>query len=137
MPEAPFATAIDVEERWRTLSPAETATANILASDASDMIRTRWSDVDDRIATGSLSADSLLRVVAGMVKRAMMNADVEGLESRAQTAGIFSVSDKYANPNANLYFTAEDLRLLDGRRGRRAFAVDLSPNVTPYWVERY
>lgn len=137
MPKAPFATADDVEARWRTLSSAEITTADVLSTDASDMIRTRWSDVDDRIASGSLSADSLTRVVANMVKRAMIVGDREGLESRSQGAGPFSVSDKFANPNANLYFTAEDLRLLDGRQGRRAFAVDLSPNAAPCWTERY
>lgn len=137
MPETPFATADDVEARWRTLSSTEATTANTLSYDASDMIRTRWPDVDDRIASGSLTADSMTRVVASMVKRAMIVGDREGLESRAQSAGPFSVSDKFANPNANLYFTAEDLRLLDGRTGRRAFAVDLSPNTAPYWQERY
>lgn len=137
MAEAPFATASDVEERWRTLSTAESTTADALSADASDMIRTRWPDVDARIATGSLTDGSLTRVVANMVKRAMVNLDAEGLESRAQTAGIFSVSHKFTNPNGNLYFTAEDLRLLDGRAGRRAFAVDLSPAVTPHWQDRY
>jgi hypothetical protein len=66
-----------------------------------------------------------------MVKRAMIVGEAEGLESRSQTAGVFSINDKFTNPNANLYFTAEDIRLLDGRAGRRAFAVDLSSNVTP------
>lgn len=139
MAETPFATASDVAARWRTLSDAETVTADTLAADASDMIRTRWPDVDDRIAAGTLTALSLTRVVANMVKRAMMVGDREGLESRSEAAGPFSVSDKFANPNANLYFNAEDIRLLDGRAGRRAFAVDLSSNTPPcdyrgyYW----
>lgn len=131
MSDTPFATAADVADRWRTLTPAEENTADTLAADASDMIRSRWPDVDDRIAAGALTALSLTRVVANMVKRAMIVGDNEGLESRSETAGPFSVSDKFTNPNANLYFTAEDVRLLDGRRARRAFGVDLSSNVVP------
>lgn len=127
MDDTPFATATDVADRWRTLTSTEALIADTLAFDASDMIRSRWPDVDARIAAGTLSAASLTRVVASMVKRAMIVGDSEGLESRAQTAGPFSVSDKFTNPNANLYFTAEDVRLLGGRAARRAFAVDLAP----------
>lgn len=128
---APFATADDVVDRWRALSSDEQRVADSLAEDASDMIRTRWPDVDDRIAAGTLTSLSLTRVVASMVKRAMIVGNNEGIESRQQQAGPFGVNDKFANPNANLYFTAEDLRLLDGRTARRAFAVDLSSNVPP------
>lgn len=113
MPATPFATAADAAARWRTLTSAETTIANTLAGDASDMIRTRWPDVDARIASGALSADSVKRVVAYMVKRAMIVGDAEGLESRSQTSGPFGVSDKFVNPNANLYFTADDLRLFE------------------------
>lgn len=137
MAEAPFATASDVEARWRTLSTAESTIADTLAADASNMIRTRWPDVDDRISGGSLSGESLTRVVAFMVKRAMDRPAPDGYETFTQGAGPFNAGGKLANPNGNLYFTAEDLRLLDGRTGRRAFAVDLSPNVAPYWSERY
>ncbi len=131
MPETPFATAQDVSDRWRTLTPEETAVADVLIVDASDIIRTRWPDIDARVASGALTAGSLLRVVANMVKRAMINAGTEGLESRSQGAGSFSVSDKFANPNANLYLTSEDIRLLGGSQARRAFAVDLTPSATP------
>lgn len=113
MPTTPFATAADVAARWRTLTSAEASVANILTTDASSMVRERWSDVDARIAAGTLSADSVKRVVAYMVKRAMINADAEGLESRAQTAGPFSVSDKFSNPLSSLFFTAADILVFD------------------------
>lgn len=133
MADEPFATAEDVAARWRTLTSEEVVTANVLAEDASDMIRSRWTDVDARLASGALRPASLRRIVANMVKRAMIVGASEGLESRAQTSGPFSLSDKFTNPNANLYFTAEDIRLLDGGRARRAFAVDLSSNAPPCW----
>ena len=131
MAETPFATATDVAARWRTLTSQETDRANVLAADASDMIRSRWPDVDERVAAGTLSELSLTRVVANMVKRAMIVGNNEGLESHSEGAGPFNYSDKFTNPNANLYFTAEDVRLLTGKRGGRAFGVDLSSNVPP------
>lgn len=110
----PFATHTDVESRWRPLTDAEDAIADQLAIDASEMIRERWSDVDDRVTAGSLAADTLTRIVAQMVKRAMISADAEGLDSRSETVGPFAVSQKYANPNGNLYFSANDIATLDG-----------------------
>jgi hypothetical protein len=110
----PFATHTDVEARWRPLSDAEDAVADQLATDASDMIRERWPDIDQRVTSGAIAAETLTRIVAQMVKRAMLNGDSEGLESRAQAAGPFSVSDKFANPNGNLYLTTADITLLDG-----------------------
>lgn len=132
MAETSFATAQDVEARWRTLSSDEMSVADTLVADASDIIRTRWPDVDARIASGALMTASLTRVVANMVKRAMISSGTEGIETRAQAAGPFSVNEKFANPNANLYLNADDLRLLEGVRARRAFVVDLSGNVPPY-----
>lgn len=109
----PFATHTDVEARWRPLSDAEDAIADQLAIDASDMIRERWSDIDTRITNGVMSADSVKRVVAYMVKRAMIVGDAEGLESQSQTAGPFAVSNKFSNPNGNLYFTAAEVLVFE------------------------
>lgn len=121
MADTAFATADDVAARWRTLTSAEQIVANTLAADASDMIRTRWADVDSRITSGSLSATSVTRVVAAMVKRAMIAGDATGIESRSQTAGPFSVSDKFANPTAALYFTEDERRLFEPQEfARRA-----------------
>lgn len=128
---SPFATREDVEARWRPLTPDEQRVASTLLDDASDMIRVRWPDTDARVTAGSLSAASLRRVVANMVKRAMMVGPLEGVDTQSQNAGPFGVSIKPSNPNANLYLSAEDVKLLDGRRGRRAFSVDLSSGTLP------
>lgn len=111
---ASFAGYMDVEARWRPLSTAEQDVADQLAADASAMLRERWPDVDARVTAGTLTAASLTRIVAMAVKRAMLVGDAEGLESQQQAAGPFSVSATYSNPNANLYFTAADVLLLDG-----------------------
>lgn len=129
----PFATSADVAARWRALTPEETAVADQLAIDASDIIRTRWPNVDARIADGSLTAASVTRVVAAMVKRAMNQPVPEGFESFSQGVGPFNAGGKVVNPNGNLYLSAEEVRLFEGPRTRRAFGVDLSPNVAPCW----
>lgn len=133
MPLQPFATAQDVAERWRALTPDEEQVAMRLIVDACDMIRSRWPDVDDRLAAGRLTALSLQRVVAQMVKRAMIVSGSEGVENRSQVVGPFQMAEKYANPNANLYLTREDVRLLDARQRRTAFAVDLAAPPVEYW----
>lgn len=111
---ADFAVWQDVQARWRLLTSVEQGVATTLLGDVSDLIRSRFPDVDARIANGSLTTASVKRIAAAAVKRAMISSDAEGLESRAQAAGPFSVSDKFANPNGNLYLTADDVRLLGG-----------------------
>lgn len=115
---AAFATTSDVAIRWRPLSPEEKDLAVTLLEDASDIVRTRWPDVDDRIAAGTLLERSVTRVVANMVKRAMRVGDTEGIESQAQTAGPFAVTNRFTNPDANLFLTAEDVRLFEGDPSR-------------------
>lgn len=114
----PFATAFDVAARWRPLTDTEQAVADVLIGDASAMVRSRWPDVDQRVESGALAEADVLRVVAAMVKRAMINGPVEGVEQQSQAAGPFSLSQRFTNPNANLYFTAEDLRLFDPEGAR-------------------
>jgi hypothetical protein len=110
----------------------------VLAADASDMIRDRWDDVDDRVASGELRETSLTRIVAGMVKRAMLGSDHEGWETFTETKGPFMRGGSLANPNANLYFTTEDLRILDGTAASgSAFVIDLGANVPEYTRRGY
>lgn len=87
------------------------------------MVVSRFGDVDARVLAGTLTAQTLRRVVAGMVKRAMMSP-IEGVEQSTETAGPFSRGLTYSNPSANLYFTRDDVRALSPVR-RRAFTVDL------------
>lgn len=111
----PFASADDVADRWRPLTPAEYDLATKLTEDASDMVRDRWSDVDDRIESGALNSASVARVVAYMVKDAMsVPQGTAALESFTQTAGPFNFGGKFANPNGRLFFTADAVRLFDG-----------------------
>lgn len=115
MADSLFASVVDIAERWRPLSSSEEVRADALITDASDMIRVRWPDVDDRLESGDLRIATLVRIVAGMVKRAMTVGDLTGVSQQSQSAGPFSVNATYANPDANLYLTKDDITLLDGR----------------------
>lgn len=110
----PFATSADIEARWRPLSDAESALADQLAEDASDMIRERWGDIDVRVTSGAISANTLTRIVAKMVKRSMDRPVPDGFETFNQAAGPFSTGGKVANPTGDLSFTAADVLVLDG-----------------------
>lgn len=126
-----WATPNDVAVRWRLLSQAEIDTAAVLIEDAEDMILARWPDIETRLELGEVRAGSLRRAVSNMVKRAMIAGESGGISQQAQTAGPFTVSNTYSNPNGNLYLTKDEIALLGGNQARRAFSVDLGPSSLP------
>lgn len=117
-PEPPFATATALEGRWRPLSQTERDTAGLLLSDASDVIMTQcphWQ---------TLRAATLERVVCQMVKRAMLNMDVAGVTQNSQTAGSYTESMTYSNPDGDLYLTSSEKRSL-GIGRQHAFVISM------------
>lgn len=104
-----FATKNDVAARWRALTVAEETLVDVLLEDASDMIRVRWPDIDDRVAAGTVDAKTLTRIVSAMVRRAVMNRSIEGVASQQTTAGPFSQNVTLSNADGNLYLTAQDI----------------------------
>lgn len=98
----------DVAARWRLLSSQEEQVAGVLIGDALSMIRSRWPDFESRA-----EPSEIVRVVAGMVKRAMIGSESEGLESQTQVGGPFSQTTRFANPAGALYLTAEDRFLFE------------------------
>jgi hypothetical protein len=94
---AVFATAQDVADIWRPLTDTEQAQADNLCTKASARLRQKCPfDVDARIALYStnpadptaLDPEIVSDVVAGIVKRAMVNPD--GATSVSDTRGPFS-----------------------------------------------
>lgn len=115
----PFATSDDVAARWRPLTSVEQEQADTLVGDASVLLRSRYGDIDARIASGDLDAGAALVVVAGMVRRAMVGAAAgDGVTQSSETVGPFSHSQSYANPMGNLFLTAADDLLIRGYRPR-------------------
>jgi hypothetical protein len=116
MADEPFADYGDVEAVWRTLTAEEQTRATKLIAYASRKIRRLFPDVDARIASGALDALDVEMVVVAMVKRALMNTALEGVESQSQTAGPFAQTVKPANPSGNLYLTKDEMAALGARR---------------------
>lgn len=117
-PEPPFAVAGDLAARWRPLLDAERETAETLLSDASDLIMTqcpRWREA---------SATTLRRIACQMVKRAMIAMDRAGVSQSTQTAGSFSESMSYSNPDGDLYLTASERKSL-GKGSATAFHIHM------------
>lgn len=114
----PFANRSAVAARWRTITAGEEATVDVLLEDASDMIRVRWPDIDDRVAAGSVDSKTLVRIVSAMVRRAMMNRGNDGVKQEQSTAGPFSGQVTYSNPDGNLYLTAQDITDLSAPTAR-------------------
>lgn len=116
---AAYATAEDLQARWKTLSPEEQARAATLLGDASLWLREWFPDLDARIASGSIEAGIALMVACAMVKRAMIASGLEGV-TYAQDSEIYGpfshqTGRTYKNPEGNLYVTAAERDLLEGR----------------------
>lgn len=122
----PFATTEDLEKRWRPLAESERVTASTLLADAGDLIVTqcpRWRRASEA---------TLIRVSCQMVRRAMLNMDRAGISQSTQTAGSFSESMSYSNPDGDLYLTSNERRSLGGSgAGQRIGSIDLDPHPHP------
>jgi hypothetical protein len=126
----PFATTDDLAARWRPLTAAEEARAEVLIADASSMIRRLYPDIDERIAAGAIMLEDIVPIVCAMVKRVMLApADLDGVEQRSQATGPHSVSDKFSNPMGNMFLTGDEKDILSGIEDLdRAFTIDTTPS---------
>lgn len=121
MPLEPFATVDDLQERWRTLTAEETPRAEILLSDASNIIRSEsgssFSDPDE------LTFEVLKAITCEMVKRAMQSpVDQPALNSMQQSGGSYSETLNFTNPSGDLYMTAKERKRL-GIGTQKAFTI--------------
>ena len=120
-----FATVSDLEARWRTLTDAESATAETLLEDASTRLRLLYPDLQERVEADDTLAAGAKIVTCAVVKRAMQSpVDSPPISSQQTTAGPFSQQFSYANPTGDLYLTKADKQLL-GYGVQRAFSIDL------------
>lgn len=105
-----FADVSDLESRWRELSTAEEARANVLLDDASAML-SALVEVDSSDAG---QAELLKMVCCDMVIRAMSAtaADTFGVSQTSMTAGPYTQSFSYSNPSGDMYLTKLEKRLL-------------------------
>lgn len=121
----PFATQADLELSWPSISPSQLEDAPQKLVEASLIIRALRPGIDRAILDGDMDPALPKMVVCGMVKRAMKTPDAgDGIGTTQQTAGPFSQSFTYTNPDGNLYLSKLDKKLL-GIGAATAFMVDL------------
>ena len=99
-----YATVEDLSARWRDLDPSEEKRAEVLLEDAAVVI--------DSYTRGRAASVDALRVVScNMVKRAM-DADRSGVSQQTETAGPYSQTFTWANPNGDMYITKRERDML-------------------------
>lgn len=111
-----LATPPDVANRWRTLSTDELALAAALLGDASAIVRAQYPGIDTQIASDSDLQGNVTIVVAGMVKRAMILGDNEGVRSETEVTGPFSLTRQYQSAANYLAMNDNDALLILGYR---------------------
>lgn len=110
---APFAYSDDVAARWRPLSTAEQAIADVRCEDASVVIRARFPGIDSQVEGGTVDQAAVRMVCANMAIRAMV-APNDGVSQESETVGPFGRSQTYANPLRNVFLTAADITAILG-----------------------
>ncbi|MDR1815648.1 MAG: phage Gp19/Gp15/Gp42 family protein [Clostridiales Family XIII bacterium] len=118
----PYATVDDVEARYGPLSAQDAQRAGVLLQDAAALI----------LAVGGTPAENLdgdaeaayKAVCCAMVHRVMISPAwaVGGVTQHSQTAGPFSESYSFGNPNGDLYLTKAERRQL-GMSGARVSTI--------------
>lgn len=115
-----FAEVKDLEIRWRELSDDEHKRAEVLLSDASNIIREECAQSgvglpapDDGSDSAKLMHETLKAITCEMVKRVMLvPVDKPSLKSQQITGGPYSEMLSFANPTGDLYLLkAEKSRL--------------------------
>lgn len=119
-PEIPFAEVEDLEARWKTLTPGEKETAEVLLEDASQLI------IDVCPRASEASKNTLKRVACSVVKRGMQAPKIAGAESIQQGANGYQASVNFTNPSGDLYLSKSEKQSL-GCGKQRAFMIDLMP----------
>jgi hypothetical protein len=108
-----FAQLTDLQARWPALPLASESVAVQLLADASLWLRA-WFPTAEAAAADSEDLSAALTMVAcSIVKRAMLNADREGLTSYGETIDAYAEQVVFRNPDGNLYVTSAERQLLE------------------------
>lgn len=118
----------DIEGRWPASEgeiPSTDERLIVLIEDAEDTILREFPDVQGRIDADTLPVNRVVKVVARMVIRHLLNPS--GYRAQTQGAGAFQQTITFGgeDPGA-LYLSDEDRRDLASGRSR-AFTIDTTP----------
>jgi len=103
-----YADLDDLQTMWPEMEEELDAPATVLVSTASDIVRMRVADLDDRLTAGDIEASIPRLVVTTMVRRFLSNPDLV----KARTLGTFSEQLDVELLRGGLNPTADELNLL-------------------------
>ncbi|MFE2998669.1 hypothetical protein ACFXG4_27160 [Nocardia sp. NPDC059246] len=136
-PLSPYATIQQLAARWLNM-PGDTATQNTattLLGDASFWLRQWFPTETGLMDAGQSDATGAMLVVCSMVKRALRNADNDGVSSATDGMGGMTETRVYSNPDGNLYITAQEMTLIQGGARMKAMSMTMgTPTGTGPWV---
>lgn len=117
----PFATVVELKDRWPDFPPGGEPHAEVLLEDASQFI------LDVCPSAAAASPSSRRRVVCAVVRRSMGAAsELAGLESLQQGAGPFQQTVRPSNPNGDFYLTKQEKIALGDNGKQKAFGVQIA-----------
>lgn len=108
-----FAQVSDLSARWPALNPNAEAQATQLLADASLWMRAWFPTAEAAAEDDQNLAAALTMVCCSIVKRAMINADREGLTSYGETIDAYAEQVVFRNPDGNLYVTNAERQLIE------------------------
>lgn len=111
---ATFAQPADVKARWPA-APANDDQLEVLLADAALWLVSMFPQIPD--APSQRLAGVLQIVSCAMVKRSLLAADHDHLESLQQSAGVFSQSQSFRNAEGNFYITGQERAMIEGALG--------------------
>lgn len=129
---ADFATVVDIQALWRSLTTEETSRASALLPIVSDSLRMEakkiGKNLDDMISADSTLASVAKSVTVDVVARALMTStDKEPTTQFSESALGYSVSGTYLVPGGGLFIKKSELARL-GLRRQKLGVIDLWPS---------
>lgn len=126
-PLSPYAVLSDLQARWRNM-PTDTATENTAATllgDASFWVRQWFPTETGLIDAGQQDGTGAKLLVCAMVKRALINADNEGVRVASDGMGGMTESRTFSNPDGNLYILPNEMTLMQGGARMKAMSMTM------------
>lgn len=127
-----YATVADVRRRWIANQPLTYSDDSIQSylDDAESIVNTRFPQLKQAVALGTVDGSLPQRIVARMVVRVLLNPS--GKRTTGQTSGPHSVQETFTGDNpGELELTDDQLRdlreALATRKRQRAFTVSMIP----------
>lgn len=124
-----WATPLDIQNRWvGSGAPTDEALVQALIDDAEAVILAEYPKIQDRITAALLPVSTVVMVVSRMVTRMLRNP--EGLTYWQQNTGPFGQGKNYGSGNADIWMSADEIKLLAPKRKGKAYELDLGPYAT-------